>query len=213
MFISSLICRQHGFYNKRVADVNSILQIICWENGLGFIDNSNIGVEKLADGLHLNYMGTKDLANNYIYCLNKFVLWNDKVYNGSISFSTENNDINVNINQDETQQSFECIDNHSDSLCRLDNLKLCHPNKVIIGNLNINSISIKFEQVKDLILTNIDILVVTETKVDDTFPVGHFFVKGFSTPYRIDRNRHGGGIMIFVKDDIPSRVLNKHLNF
>ena len=74
VFISSLICRQHGFYNKRVADVNSILQIICWENGLGFIDNSNIGVEKLADGLHLNYMGTKDLANNYIYCLNKFVL-------------------------------------------------------------------------------------------------------------------------------------------
>ena len=47
-------------------------------------------------------------------------------------------------------------------------------------------------------------------KVDDTFPVGHFFVKGFSTPYRLDRNRHGGGIMIFVKDDIPSRVLNIH---
>ena len=81
---------------------------------------------------------------------------------------------------------------------------------MIIGNLNINSISIKFEQVKDLILTNIDILVVTETKVDDTFFVGHFFVKGFSTPYRLDRNRHGGGIMIFVKDDIPSRVLNIH---
>ena len=28
-------------------------------------------------------------------------------------------------------------------------------------------------------------------------------------PYRLDRNRNGGGIMIFIRDDIPSRVLMK----
>ena len=30
-------------------------------------------------------------------------------------------------------------------------------------------------------------------------------------PYRLDRNRNGGGVMIFIRDDIPSRVLTKHV--
>ena len=30
-------------------------------------------------------------------------------------------------------------------------------------------------------------------------------------PYRFDRNRNGGGIMIFIRDDIPSRMLTKHV--
>ena len=32
----------------------------------------------------------------------------------------------------------------------------------------------------------------------------------FSLPYRLDRNRNGGGIMIFVKENIPSKLLTKH---
>ena len=33
---------------------------------------------------------------------------------------------------------------------------------------------------------------------------------GFSLPYRLDRNRNGEGVMIFVKEDIPSKLLTKH---
>ena len=33
---------------------------------------------------------------------------------------------------------------------------------------------------------------------------------GFSLPYRLDRNCNGGGVMIFVKEDIPSKLLTKH---
>ena len=33
---------------------------------------------------------------------------------------------------------------------------------------------------------------------------------GFSLPYRLDRNRNGGGVMIFVTEDIPSKLLTKH---
>ena len=32
---------------------------------------------------------------------------------------------------------------------------------------------------------------------------------GFSLPYRLDRNHNGGGVMIFVKQDIPSKLLIK----
>ena len=44
---------------------------------------------------------------------------------------------------------------------RLKNLK-----KVIIRNLNINSISGKFDQLKCLISNHVDILVLTKTKLD-----------------------------------------------
>ena len=40
----------------------------------------------------------------------------------------------------------------------------------------------------------IDILVITETKADSTFPLSQFSVQGYSKPYRFDRNRKGGGV-------------------
>ena len=33
---------------------------------------------------------------------------------------------------------------------------------------------------------------------------------GFFLSYRLDRNRNGGGIMIFVKEDIPTKLITKH---
>ena len=63
---------------------------------------------------------------------------------------------------------------------------------------------------KELVLKHVDILVVCETKLDETFPSSQFHMDGFSLPYRLDRNRNGGGVMIFVKEDKPSKVLIKH---
>ena len=36
-------------------------------------------------------------------------------------------------------------------------------------------------------------------------------MKGFAEPFRLDRNRNGGGVMIYIRDDIPSRLLLKHV--
>ena len=58
------------------------------------------------------------------------------------------------------------------------------------------------------ILGNIDILIIIETKLDDTFPTANFIIDGFSEPYRRDRNANGGGILIYVREDIPSKELN-----
>ena len=65
------------------------------------------------------------------------------------------------------------------SLDSLRKLRLRNVNKVIIGDININSLPAKFDQVKEVILKNVDILVITETKLDDTFPLGQFYVEGF----------------------------------
>ena len=58
-----------------------------------------------------------------------------------------------------------------------------------------------------MIQDNIDILLVSETKLDDTFPVGQFYIDGYSTPYRFDRTSHGGGILLYIREDIPSKIL------
>ena len=47
-------------------------------------------------------------------------------------------------------------------------------NRLIIGNLNINSISNKFDQLKLFVQGKVDILIVTETKLDSTFPTSQF---------------------------------------
>ena len=55
-----------------------------------------------------------------------------------------------------------------------------------------------------------DAIIVTETKVDDSFEKAQFCIDGFPIPYRLDRNRSKGGLMIYVRNDIPSKMLIKH---
>ena len=40
----------------------------------------------------------------------------------------------------------------------------------------------------------LDILMISETKPDDSFPEAQFFTEGFRTPFRFDPNKHGGDI-------------------
>ena len=89
-------------------------------------------------------------------------------------------------------------------------MRIKNVDRLIIGNLNINSIPNKFEQLKGLIQRKVDILVITETKIDLSFPKPQFCIDGYREPFRLDRNKDGGGILIYVRDDIPSKELDKH---
>jgi exonuclease III len=83
-------------------------------------------------------------------------------------------------------------------------------NRVIIGSLNVNSLPNKFEQLKEIIGKNLDILTIQETKLDSSFPPQQFIIEGYSEPYRLDRNRDGGGVLVYVREDMPSKLLSKH---
>ena len=96
-------------------------------------------------------------------------------------------------------------------LSEIKNLRLRNVNKFIIGNININSLPNKFEQLKGLVLKYIDVLAVTETKLDDSFPTSQFLIKGFAEPFSLDRNRNGGGVLIYIRHDITKRLLLKHV--
>ena len=68
------------------------------------------------------------------------------------------------------------------------------PGLSIIGHLNINSIRNKFEMLSMSVAQYVDILVLSETKLDSTFPSFQFLINGFSVPHRLDRNTKGSGI-------------------
>ena len=67
-------------------------------------------------------------------------------------------------------------------------LRLKNFNKLIIAHLNINSLRNKFEFLISLIDDNIDILMISETKLDQSFPTNQFMINGFSAPFCLDRN-------------------------
>ena len=77
-------------------------------------------------------------------------------------------------------------------------------NRLLIGNLNINSISNKFDQLKLLLQGKVDIFVITVTKLESTFLTSQFLIEGY------DRNRNRGGVLIYVQEDIPSKPLTDH---
>ena len=66
-----------------------------------------------------------------------------------------------------------------DSAHILHNIKLENMNRLVIGHLNVNSMRNKFEALKCIIKENLDILVISETKLDDTFPKNQFTLDGW----------------------------------
>ena len=55
----------------------------------------------------------------------------------------------------------------------------------IFGHLNINSIRKKFELLSDQIKGNVDVLIISETRINYSFPVHQILIKGFCTLYSL----------------------------
>ena len=49
--------------------------------------------------------------------------------------------------------------------------------------------------------------MISETKIDESFPKGNFLIDGFSTACLVPRDSKGGGMMLYVRADIPSNLL------
>ena len=101
----------------------------------------------------------------------------------------------------------------TDKRCVLDRLqetRVKKPKKIIFGHLNINSIPNKFDGIMNIVGNHIDIFLISETKIDNSFPDAQFSYEGYSKPYRKDRSLGAGGLLMYVNENIPSRTLNEH---
>ena len=83
-------------------------------------------------------------------------------------------------------------------------------NQKLIGHLNINFIENKFEALVSLVKDKLDIIMISETKIDESFPETQFTIEGYSKPFRRDRNCNGGGLLIYIRDDISCKEINTH---
>ena len=63
-----------------------------------------------------------------------------------------------------------------------------------------------------MIKDNGDILLISETKIDSSFPTAQFHIDGYII-YRSDRNENGGGLLLYIRDEVPSDLLKIDPNF
>ena len=111
---------------------------------------------------------------------------------------------------DTGKNSFQCSEAQTKNEClnsthSLKKFRSTHAKNLIMGHLNINSIRGKFTEASELLTEELlDVLFLSETKLDASFPSPRFHVTGYKC-HRTDRNQHGGGIMAYVRNDLPHR--------
>ena len=81
-------------------------------------------------------------------------------------------------------------------------------NRIVLAHLKINYLRNKLDLLADQIKGNVDVLAISETKLDDSFPAGQFKIPGYASPFRLDRNQNGDGILAFVREDITVKFLS-----
>ena len=92
----------------------------------------------------------------------------------------------------------------------LNDIRIANINRVIIGHLNVNFFASKLDAIKTFIPGNLDVMICGETKLDVSYPTAQLLINGFRRPFRLDRNSHGGGLLIYVRSDIPCKQLFNH---
>ena len=76
-----------------------------------------------------------------------------------------------------------------------------------MGDLNINSVRNKFAALTCIIDNKIDLLLISGTKLNDSFLRAQFQMTDFSVPCRYDRNGKGSGLLLYIREDILSKLL------
>ena len=77
----------------------------------------------------------------------------------------------------------------------------------MIRYLNINSFRNKIVHLREIILElSLDYLVLSEIKIEQSFPTVQFYIKGYETRARRDRGKHRGGLIKFVKNGFISET-------
>ena len=107
--------------------------------------------------------------------------------------------ISAQIHDEQDSGSAADSEDTRDIFKTLRDLRKGNIKRPILCHVNINSLRYKFNYLKPMLIDRLcDILVISETKLDDSFNNNLFAVNGYKLA-RKDRNANGGGIMIFLE--------------
>ena len=204
VFISGIIYSSKADIGM-IRRLNEKLNSLCKIYSFIFIDNYNINKMHIwRDGIHLNKSGEIILAKSYIKYLNDFLCRRSCLDPGCEIDKGTYHRLDISSSSSMIDNS---TDKDTDFLTILGKLRLKNVNRIIFANININSIRNKFHLLTSDINNKIDILMISETKLDNSFPNGEFIIPGYTEPYRMDRNSHGGGILLYIRSNIPSKEI------
>ena len=125
---------------------------------------------------------------------------------GSDKATTDHN--LTNQRQNISQNVSEDFDS---DLKKLKVLRVENNSNPIIAYLNINSLGEKINHFHELCKESpIDILCVDEIKLDSSYPDAQFQIIDYQfPPFRRDRNKYGGGKIVYIRQGISTRRLPK----
>ena len=142
---------------------------------------------------------SKHLAINFLDCIKKF--WKNERY---ASIAEEDK---LGICSKKSSLSSNHIESEKEKDKRqninLKSLREENPNRPIFAQININSIRNKFRFLASQVINNVDVLLVPETKLDDSFPTAQFSLDGFSKPHILHCCSNGGGIIRYLRMIYP----------
>lgn len=84
-------------------------------------------------------------------------------------------------------------------------------NKLKVVQWNINTIRNLFDFLAHQVKGD-NTLMLSETKFGQSFPAGQFFIHEYSVSFRFDKDGNGGGILLYIREDIPSTLLSVNQN-
>ena len=178
---------------------NAVQKLNLKEWNIPLIKNFNIVKRHLGNkGLHLNEHGTSRLAMNYIATIRK--LWKNVGYSKC----------DFDLKPIKPTETFKTIESNCEEgpIGILKKIRINNVTRVVIGHININSIRNKFDMLSSMVKDSIDILMVSETKLDSSFPQAQFRMEGYALPFRCDRSSHGGGFLLFIWEDISTKIIS-----
>ena len=173
VFISTLTLRSD--HEKATLTVNQLTNHLLQLN-IGIVDNRNINSKHLSrKGLHLNESGSRRLAIIFLKRIKTF--WKSErhasiVEEDELAIYSKTANLSNNQNENEKEK------NKSQNI-NLKSLREENPDCPIFAQIKINSIRNKFQFLASQVINNVDALLVSETKLDDSFPTAQFFLDGF----------------------------------
>ena len=93
------------------------------------------------------------------------------------------------------------------SLEDLYNLRAFYSKNIILSYINVNSIINKLDDLKLLLGKSLDIICISETKLDETILTVQFAIECFSKPYRLYVTSNNEGLLFYVKANLPSKLI------
>ena len=199
--VNNIITRKDKHEHKAQI-VNNHLKEMCTNKNINLIDHSkNIKHQHLNKSkLHLTKRATNMISTTSVREISNIFQWQCVLCstNGEVTGSSSSSFAGCKSNSKKI----------STETNQLKSLRKSILNRLIFAHLNINSIRNKFEFLAKDQASNVDLLMISETIIDNSFPKGQFLIKGFCEPFRIDRNIHGGGILFYVREDNPVKPLS-----